>query len=419
MVSKTNSAILLLTAVIGLNGCSDITLPTAAPAVENKKRPQSDGDIDSTGAENSTPGRVARRIGKLFRNVLPTLESSLQLVDRHDDLPADSRVPFKPDQKSNSAEINKLLDEAIVMLGVSEVSDYRDQIRAKTQAIADSHTKIADYRRQKVSAPYKRDQNRLDKVNPFKLSQESLDEQIEKEEAKIVRSEKEIIELKRSFAVELTKIGLSVDEASVESLLSSVSGDDIVSMAVVFDNIKHLTTQLQQLTEESGEALDVAKRYYGIYVVMVKVMDRIQKTFVSDIEEVHIPKLNGFTAQADKNVQEAKALIQSGGGDTQTLQTNIESNLLTRQTARLYIDYLKQNVALIESENRAAQRNLATAMNTYDTVKLSSDVAALMNTGRKNFDTLMRLQVPTLREFGNDAMRREFQRLTNELRSDR
>ena len=418
MESKTYSAI-LLTAGFCLTGCSDFALPIAAPTVESEKSLRSALDTESTVVDGLASERVARRIGKLFRNVLPTLESTLQLVDRHDELPADSRVPFKPDQKSNSVEINKLLDEAIEMLGVSEVSDYRDQIRAKTQAIADSHTKIADYRRQKVSAPYKRDQNRLDKVNPFKLSQESLDEQIEKEKAKIVRSEKEIIELKRSFAVELSKIGLSVDEAGVESLLSSVSGDDIVSMAVVFDNIKHLTTQLQQLTEESGEALDVAKRYYGIYVVMVKVMDRIQKTFVSDIEEVHIPKLNGFTAQADKNVQEAKALIQSGGGDTQTLQTNIESNLLTRQTARLYIDYLKQNVALIESENRAAQRNLATAMNTYDTVKLSSDVAALMNTGRKNFDTLMRLQVPTLREFGNDAMRREFQRLTNELRSDR
>ena len=69
--------------------------------------------------------------------------------------------------------------------------------------------------------------------------------------------------------------------------LSSVSGDDIVTMAVVFDNIKHVTTQLQELTEQSGEALDVSKRYYGMYVVMIHVMDRIQKSFVRDINEKH------------------------------------------------------------------------------------------------------------------------------------
>ncbi len=368
-------------------------------------------------SESSNADRFRQRIGDLFESVLPTLDQARELVDRHASLPDNSRVPFKPDKQSNSAEINELLDEAIVMLGVSAVSDYRQRIRDANSAISTSHQNIADYRRQRVSASWAKDQSRLDKVNPFELSKEALDERIADENAEIESQERLLVELKQSFADELSKIGVEVDEDGVDSLLSSVSGDDIVTMAVVFDNIKHVTTQLQKLTEESGEALDVSKRYYGMYVVMIHVMDRIQKTFIRDINQKHIPKLNEFASQAGRNIDQARALIDIDGGDTQLLEANIASNQLTRETANLYIEYLQQNADLIAAENKLAQKNLATAMNTYDTVKLSSDVAALLKTGRRDFETLMKLQVPALREFSNEAIRQEFERMTSELRA--
>jgi hypothetical protein len=368
-------------------------------------------------AEDSAADRIQQRFGELFESVLPVLNQARELVDRHASLPDNSRIPFTSDKQSNSAEINALLDQAIEVLGVSEVSDYRQRIRDANVAISTSHSNIADYRRQRVSAPRAKDQSQLGKVNPFELSKEALDKSIADEKAEIETQKILLVELKRSFADELSKIGVKVDEDDADSLLSSVSGDDIVTMAVVFDNIKHLTTQLQDLTEESGEALEVSKRYYGMYVVMVQVMDRIQKTFIRDINEKHIPKLNGFVSQADANIGQARALIELDGGDRELLKANIASNHLTRETAHLYIEYLQRNQDLIAAENRRAQKNLATAMNTYDTVKLSSDVAALMNTGRRDFETLMKLQVPALREFSNEAIRKEFQRMTSELRA--
>jgi len=270
-----------------------------------------------------------------------------------------------------------------------------------------------------VSARWAKDQSQIDRVNPFELSKESIDEQIVNEQKEIDRQEKRLVALKKQFAQELSKIGVVVDEEAVESLLSSVSGDDIVSMAVVFENIKNVTAQLQSLTQESGEALDVSKRYYGMYVVMVHVMDRIQKSFVRDVREKHIPRLKEFSKQADENIAQARSIIELKGGDPVLLAANIESNKLTQETAVLYIDYLQRNAALIEAENRRAQKNLATAMNTYNTVKLSSDVASLMKTGRRDFDALMKLQIPPLREFNNDSIRREFERMTVELRSER
>ncbi|MGC6444023.1 MAG: hypothetical protein ACON4H_15320 [Rubripirellula sp.] len=359
------------------------------------------------------------RFGELFEEVIPILEETRDLVDQHADLPDKSRLPFTEDKQSNSAAINELLDAAIVILGNSEVSDYRQQIRDANDLIKQSHENIADYRRQRVSARWAKDQSQIDRVNPFELSKESIDEQIVNEQKEIDRQEKRLVALKKQFAQELSKIGVVVDEEAVESLLSSVSGDDIVSMAVVFENIKNVTAQLQSLTQESGEALDVSKRYYGMYVVMVHVMDRIQKSFVRDVREKHIPRLKEFSKQADENIAQARSIIELKGGDPVLLAANIESNKLTQETAVLYIDYLQRNAALIEAENRRAQKNLATAMNTYNTVKLSSDVASLMKTGRRDFDALMKLQIPPLREFNNDSIRREFERMTVELRSER
>ena len=378
------------------------------------------GDAEASlvaGEESSHADRFHERVGDLFRGVIPILDQARELVDRHASLPDSSRVPFVPDKQSNSAEINQLLDQAIDVLSISEVSDYRQRIRESHDAISASHANIADYRRQRVSASWAKNQSQLEKVNPFELSKEAIDQRIADENAEIEHQQQLLVELKQRFADELSEIGVEVDQAGVESLLSSVSGDDIVTMAVVFDNIKHVTKQLQGLTAESGEALDVSKRYYGMYVVMIHVMDRIQKSFVREINEKHIPKLREFAAKAGENIDQARALIEIDGGDQELLEANIASNELTRATATLYIDYLRRNADLIEAENARAERNLATAMNTYDTVKLSSDVAALMNTGRRDFEALMKLQVPALREFHNEAIRKEFQRMTAELRA--
>jgi hypothetical protein len=380
--------------------------------------PINEGDSNPLDAAN-TPFVGDVRFGEMFDEVIPILEETRGLVDQHSDLPDRSRLPFTEDKQSNSAAINELLDAAIVVLSNSEVTDYRQQIRDANEAISVAHANISDYRRQRVSARWARDQSQIDKVNPFELSKEAIDEQIEKEQ-KEIESQKQLLgQLKKKFAEELTSIGVVVDEDAVESLLSSVSGDDIVSMAVVFENIKNVTAQLQDLTQQSGEALDVSKRYYGMYVVMVHVMDRIQKSFVRDVREKHIPRLKEFSKKADENIAQARSIIELKGGDPVLLAANIESNKLTQATAVLYIDYLQRNAALIEAENRRAQKNLATAMNTYNTVKLSSDVASLMKTGRRDFDALMKLQIPPLREFSNESIKREFERMTVELRSER
>lgn len=356
------------------------------------------------------------RIGRLFEKVVPTLDEARKLIDSHDKLPKRRFLllrPFADDQKSNEAQTNDLLDEAMEMLDSSPLRDLWKELHVIRRQVRKSHHQLAEYRQRRVSAPREKEIGLFDRA--FLSTKEDYDEMIGEEEGEISENEKRIEELKDGIVKQLKSLHLEVDRDSLESLLSSVSGDDFVSMIALFDNIRHLTAQLQDLTEQSGEALDIAKRYYGMHVVLVKIMDRMQQRFISDIDKEHIPRLQNFSKEAQKNVGQALDLIRKDAGDEDILRSNIESNKLTLRAAKLYTEYLLSNADLIRAENKHIKRNLSTALNTYKTVKLSSDVSRLMKTGRQNFEALMQLQIPPLREFRNEMLRKEYQRMTTEL----
>jgi len=356
------------------------------------------------------------RIGRLFEKIVPTLDEARKLVDRHDQLPKRRFLllrPFGDDQESNEAETTQLLDEAIEMLDSSPLRDLWRELHATRKLIRKGHHKLAEYRQRRVSAPREKEAGLFDRA--FISTKEDYDKMIAAEEGEIKASEKVVDDLKDGIVKLLKDLHLDIDRDGLESLLSSVSGDDFVSMIALFDNIRQLTGQLQGLTEQSGEALDIAKRYYGMHVVLVKIMDRMQHRFITEIDQEHIPRLQGYTKDAEGNIRQALELIRKEGGDESILRSNIESNELTMRAAKLYTEYLLQNADLIRSENKQIKKNLSTALNTYKTVKLSSDVSRLMKTGRQNFEALMKLQIPPLREFRNEMLRKEYQRMTTEL----
>ena len=353
--------------------------------------------------------------GEEFERVLPTLEETLELLDKEENLPKRTWL-WGEDQRSNRRRIDVLLDEAIESLGISGLNEARDQIHELEQQVRDTRRTISEYQRKRVSAPKHDSLGVVGKT--LKTTREDYDKLISEEEANIAEWENEMTRLRGEFAGSLRGIGLELDEEAVAGLLASVTGDDVVSMAIVFDNVRRVTDQLQNLTEQSGEDLETAKRYYGMYVVLVEVLNHIQQSFIDQVKEDHVPALRKFEEQATKNIEEAQDLIRGGKGDEAVLRGNITANETTRRAAQLYVSYLEQQAQMVEAENEQVKKTLATARNTYATVKLSSDLATLMESGRQSFNTLMKLKLPYLREFKNDALRREFERMTEQLRGE-
>ena len=350
------------------------------------------------------------RAEKLFSEVMPPLTEAKEAYDRHEEL--DESAWFGEDQESNQEKIDELLDEAIVVLGISGIATTRQELRTLQEEIeALEEQRIAD-REARIGAPSADELNRLEQT--YKTSREDYDVRIDEATAGIGDRRHRIAELEVEFVEELQGIGLDIDIEGARALLATVNGDDFIEMCVVFDNVRGITEQLEELTNASGESLDAAKRYYGSYVVLIKLMDRIQKDFVRRTRDEMLPKLAEYEEKAREIIRDAERNLKDGGNPA-IAEQNIRSNELTIEATRFYVEYLRQQADEIEARNEALQVTLRDAENTYDTVSLSSQVAAIMKEGQRNFAALLRLELPALRGFENAELKAEFERLTREL----
>jgi|GEM_PF-1971311 len=404
------------------DGEPELAGPTPPPSAGTEAPPPAGVEppavVDAPGADDEDadedlvealgdPDEHERRI---LRKIFEPLERASERYAKHEDL--DESTFFGEDQESNQAAIDRLLDEAIETLGLSAINDTRQRLREIREEIEASEEQLSRDREARLSAPYENELNALEEQ--FTTTREDLDARIADNEERIAKLERERTDLEETFVDELDAIGLDLDRETARGLLSTVSGEDFVEMCVVFHNVRLVTVRLQQLTEEAGESLDVARRYYGSYVVLVRILDHIQKDFVARVRNEQVPKLAQFGERARENIEQARANLETGG-DPRIVEQNIESNQLTLDACLAYRRYLLEQADAVEAQNEALQPRLRDAINTFETVQLSSQVANAIREARRNFAALLELDVPDLRGFENVQLRQEFERLTDQL----
>ena len=49
-------------------------------------------------------------------------------------------------------------------------------------------------------------------------------------------------------------------------------------MNVIFQNVKQVTQQLQELTQETNENLEFARKYYGMVVILNRIIVKCKKS---------------------------------------------------------------------------------------------------------------------------------------------
>lgn len=373
------------------------------------------GDPAEAPPSEPTPGDPL--FAEVFDDVMPVLQETLDKQEVQGTLP-ERTFTWREDQRSNQRDINQLLDQALRALDTSVAQDVRQRIRQQEMFIATEQQSLTRFREQMVSAPTEDSLGAIDKMNPMIVTQEDLRESIAQAEQKIAAARDVIETLKDDLLRELRGIGLEVTEEEMNVLLDTVTGDDQISLAVVFHNIRNIAIQLETITRDSGEDLPTANRYYGLYVVLLQVLDLAQDNLVQAIEEEYLPRLTRFSEQASLNVQEAERLIRGGQGDPIVLQQNIASNRLTAQVIVLYQEHLRQHARALSQENEGLQKLIRTSQNTYATVRLSHRVAELIQTTGRDLQSITSMEVPPLRGFANEQMRAEFRRLSAELARD-
>lgn len=359
---------------------------------------------------------------KLWEKMLPSLRKGVELVEKQEKLPNSSFL--HEDKESNQNEINKLLDQAVVLLGTSNTTTHRQAIQKLEADIRSSNKKIIEYEEARISAP---DEKPAWKA--WETTKEDYTNKIEEQRNRISNNQQKIDAEKQSIRKELQTLGLDVNSEQIDFLLSTVVGENIIQVIVAFDNVKGLTLQLEQLMVKSGENVDVARRYYGMYMILLSILDQMYAQILQDIDRKYIPqiaggknlngqKIEGIAPKTRRLMKETQKLLDQDGSvkNKQLLSANLQAQQLTLQAAQLYTTYLEKQRSEISAAKQKLDPDLKTARNTYETVKVSSELVEMMKSGRSMFESVRNIQIPELRIFQNLEMKKEFEKLTLELK---
>ena len=340
----------------------------------------------------------------LWQQLQPPMDDVLELKARNRHLPESSW--FGEDQESNREAIAHLLDRTSVIL----VGDNRHRRRMTElqQAMADNRKAIAELKHKRLAAP---------SDSLWRKTVEDLNDEIAEREEVLDEQRAALVRVRGEFAAELKAQGLDIDAEGLDFLLSTVVGDDVLNMAQAFLQVRRLTGQLEQLTAESGEDLPIARRYYGMYTVLLGSLEHMHQQLLQAVDQRYLPEIQAIRERASDLRRDTRRLMVEEASPV--LAANLEAQALTLDAAKRYADYLRDQRRQVAASAERLSRDMAVAENTYETVQVSGDLLALMRDSQRMLSTLFKLQVPPLRSFENLAMKREFNRLTRQLRESR
>lgn len=342
---------------------------------------------------------------QIWKELVPTLDETLRIEEERPGLP--ERAWIGRDKRSADADINALLDASVAILSRSSAQDYRARIEELRARIAAARADIDRFRRARVAAPSE---------SLLATTMRGYDARIAEREAEIRAHLAQLERVKAEFVDELRGLGLELSKDQVDLLLATVVGDNIIDLGIVFDNVKAISQQLETLVDESGEDLESARRYYGMYVILLRALERMHDDVVAAIDDDYLPEIAAIAERAAGLSEETRALMQAQPARAELLRNNLTAQQLTIEAAAVYRDYLIEQRAQVEQARATLAEDIDTAWNTYQTVRVSGELVDLVHSSQRLLDGLLEREVPPLRPFQNLEMQRELEELTHKLR---
>lgn len=342
------------------------------------------------------------------------LDDTLPRLEEKQTLPDDSWNPLKKDKKSVDKKIDAMLDDAIEILNISDVSSVKAQINDHQSDIRKYKKNIAELRTKKMMAPEDEEAWKI-----WASDVKDYEEKIAAYTEKISAGEQAIDELRAKMQALFSQEGIDLDSEQLDTLIYSVTGDDDIEIFSVFKNIKAITSKLQDLTEESGEDIDSAKRYYGMHVLLVKILVNLQQRYIDRVDDRYMPELAVIETDNRQLMQQTRSLLKTSEPQHKKVyQTNLAAQKLTDRTVSLYRQYLGKNRARMSGSLKKTLKEYQAAENTYLTVSTSYALIALLRDADKLYSSINELQIPELLPFQNKAMKAEFRKLSGKMQEE-
>lgn len=294
-------------------------------------------------------------------------------------------------------------DAVIGVLATSNLRDISRRLHVIRADIQDHRDKIRDLQFAEVS--------QLDDAAKAKTAN-----LIEAENQAIQKDETGVSELDSAFSAALRDAGVDLSPVQLSTLQNVTSGDDPSEIIELFASLRTISDALEQSTVSSSEDIDIAKRYYEIYAVLLDTALYAEIRFLHKVDEFWIPRVDAVAMETRKlGAETDRLLATTSNANRAVLAANKRAQGMTLQTADLYRHYLleQRRDALNVARKLQEQRNVA--LNTYKTVAQSIDLVRLVRTSNNEVQQLLQVDIPPLRPFESEQMKIEFDKLSNQI----
>lgn len=339
-----------------------------------------------------------------------TLTNVLELEDKRETLPDSAWIGA--DKSSNAKKIDALLDQALEILLAGDANELRKQaIKLRTEIPA-LKLELDGLRNQRISAP---ETSKL----PWVKTRSKIDDRVAELNQEIGEKEQALAAINARIAESLRAMGLSLDDAQINILLTSVTGDDLLQNTVIFSNVKRVVEKLSELSREDRDNLEINRRYTGMYLVLNDLLIYTQEGLVEKIDTNYKPQLAAIQTEAEKLRVDAAARArqaQYSENQRKSFAANAESNSMTVRVAGLYTELLESQRKSLTNSLQELRRNRDVADSTYRTVRSTGDLRNLIRSGLELFDSIHALSMPEIQPFRNDAIRKEFEEINRRLK---
>lgn len=256
--------------------------------------------------------------------------------------------------------------------------------------------------------------------NPLKKTRTKIDEKIADLREDIEGLTTRKADLKKTMREALAKMGANVEEQQLDVLLSSISGDDVLHLLLAADSIKKINQQILSLLQGGQGSVQSARKYTGVHMVLVDLYLQANLNVLGKIGKEYIPRLEEVMKTARRLGDEARQMLAKAGRDEknrQVLEANVRANDRTVRTAELYRQYLRGQENALRGASEKLKRDYFVARNTYDTVKTGSDLISLIQVSMSTLEGVFGFAVPDLALVYDQELMKEFERITEQIRT--
>ena len=310
---------------------------------------------------------------------------------------------FKKDKAGYQEDIDALLGDVYSILNDDIVQDASNSIAQIDSTILELQEKASQQKSKSVILIGEDKQDAVQKQQDY-----------EDDIAAYQQNREKMIEIVQD---RLDKFGTELSFEQVEALLVRVNANDILAMTTIFPVISEIASSFAKITATSGEDLNNAKKYYSMYVVLLELQLYIQERYITDLKYKYIPRIDELQNKQNSLIKTTKNEIRKASSKhKKSYSLNLKSQNTTLQAIKLYKVSMQQDLSNMSKAHSLLVEDYTLAVNTLNTVTMSSQVSNLITDSSELFDKIMALQAPELVPFNNLQMQKEFSALTQKIK---